>query len=235
MQSLTEQLFKLAPPSGLFDKSVVASLFPKSSAAAKQNLISRACAAGEVSIIRRGLYLLEPPFRQVGIDPIMLSSLIYGPSYISFESALRFYGLIPDIVQTVSAATSRRSCMFNTSVGYFTFTRVPVRSLLAGVRGIAMESGHRGVTTLMASPARAIADLVYLRRDVCWDKEGFDFLEGSMRIEPEELWAQLLKKDLEAVFDAYRNQRVRSFITGLMTGRSAALMTKQSRTRVVSE
>jgi hypothetical protein len=56
-----------------------------------------------------------------------------------------------------------------------------------------------------------------------------------MRIEPEELWAQLLKKDLEAVFDAYRNQRVRSFIAGLMTGRSAALMTKQSRTRVVSE
>ena len=41
--------------------------------------------------VTHGLYVDDP-----NIDPLFLSSYIYGPSYVSFETALSMYGLIPE-------------------------------------------------------------------------------------------------------------------------------------------
>lgn len=45
--------------------------------------ISRILAAGELMPLRRGLYLSD-----CTVEPLALAPAIYGPSYVSFESAL---------------------------------------------------------------------------------------------------------------------------------------------------
>jgi len=55
-------------------------------------IIKRAIASGEVLHLRRGLYCLAPRLQQHRPDPLVLAQRIYGPSYISFETALSFHG-----------------------------------------------------------------------------------------------------------------------------------------------
>ena len=44
----------------------------------------------------------------------VLANLIYGPSYVSYEYALTYYGLIPERVFEVTSATTQKNKMFNT-------------------------------------------------------------------------------------------------------------------------
>ena len=60
MQNLSEKVFKLAPPGGLFDETVVLNLFPDSSDGARALFVHRACQAGEVLRLKPGLFVLGP-------------------------------------------------------------------------------------------------------------------------------------------------------------------------------
>jgi len=62
---------------------------------------------------------------------------------------------------------------------------------------------------LRLAPPRALADLVYLRKDVCWESSGLAFLTESMRIEEEDL-GEIVTEDLEEVIASMRNKRVRT-------------------------
>jgi hypothetical protein len=71
MQTLTERVFALAPPGGLFDQTVVANLFPGASVGARRLLLHRAVGRGEVLRVTRGIYCLAEPYRKTasGISP----------------------------------------------------------------------------------------------------------------------------------------------------------------------
>ncbi|HOY67345.1 MAG TPA: hypothetical protein PLP29_10680 [Candidatus Ozemobacteraceae bacterium] len=215
MQTLTEALWNLHPPGGLFDESVISTCFPTATAAGRRNLLYRATQAGEVISLRRGLYVLTSPACRTPIDPLALPPLVYGPSYVSFETALRFHGLIPELVHTIAAATSRRSRTFDTPMGRFEFRSVPTRMLMAGVRLEAFEHDGGPVLAPVASPARAIADLLYTRKDVSKRTDIEKFLSQSWRIELDELAAATTPEEMGEVLATYRNTRVRQFLDGL--------------------
>jgi hypothetical protein len=65
----------------------------------------------------------------------------------------------------------------------------------------------------VASPLRAIADLVYLRKGVSW-RDPLRFLTESLRIERDDLRAIDLEA-LEEIHDAIRSQRARRFLRAL--------------------
>ena len=48
MRSLTEEVWKLSPPMGVFDETVVCNLFSDRTAGARKALVHRAVARGEV-------------------------------------------------------------------------------------------------------------------------------------------------------------------------------------------
>lgn len=63
----------------------------------------------------------------------------------------------------------------------------------------------------MATPLRAIADLVYLRREVTWRGSGMEFLTISLRMEEH----KLRKLDLSCfsdIYESFKNQRTRTFL-----------------------
>jgi hypothetical protein len=119
--------------------------------------------------------------------------------------------LIPEAVYQVSSVTVARSREFATPLGLFSFRRVPARAPRAGVE--AVEVARNG-WAFVASPLRAIADLVYLRKDITWKRNGIGFLTESLRIEEEDLQS-ICFEALDEILDSIRIQRVRAYLTGM--------------------
>lgn len=179
MKALTEQV--MARSRKPFFSRTELDLWIQGSSNRRDALLRRAMAAGEITRIRRGLYMLCPPYRKQKPDPLALAQHVYGPSYISMESALSFHGWIPEAVYTVVSVSMDRSRVFETPAGRFEFVRVPQRAFYAGVERI--ELPEQSGTILMAEPLKALADLVYARRL----DEPLDRLLGGLRMDAEQL------------------------------------------------
>ena len=89
----------------------------------KNNKINREIKNQKLFKIITGLYETNPD-----TPGYLLASSIYGPSYISFEYALSFYGFIPERVDTVTCATfnKKKKKQYNTDFGVFTYRDVPM-------------------------------------------------------------------------------------------------------------
>ena len=210
MQILTEKVYKLAPPGGLFDSTVVINLFSGKSEGARKLLVRRAVKVDEVIRLKPGLYCLAPEFRKNEPHPFTIAEMLYSPSYVSFETALSHYGLIPEAVYQVASVSDRRAKRFQTPLGTFVYMRIPSKPLMAGV--ISMEI-QKGSWAYVATPLRAIADLVYIRK-IEWKVHGISFLLDSMRIEEDDM-KKIEMTHLQDIIQSLHNHRVRNYLTHL--------------------
>jgi hypothetical protein len=211
MQRLTQRVFTLAPPGGLFDSAVLRNLFPAESEGARKLLMHRAMHHGEVLRLRSGLYCLAPAYRKTPLHPFTVAAALHGPSHVSLESALAFHGLLPEAVFQVASVTARRSRTYTTPLGTFVFRRVPCNDPKAGVRAVRLSPD---AWAFVALPLRAIADLVYVRRDVSWRRDGVGFLTKSLRVEEIDLRTMTLQAFPE-IRRAIRNRRTQDYLDGL--------------------
>jgi hypothetical protein len=210
MQTVTEMVFRLSPPGGMFDETVIRNLFADRSEAARKVLVHRAVAAGEIIRLRPGLFLLAPEIRKTHPHPFVVAAVLHSPSHVSLESALAHHGLIPEAVRQVSSVTSLRGRVFRTPIGVFSFVRVPAMNPRAGVQAIKIDGRS---WAFVASPLRAIADLVYTRKDVSWEKDGLAFLTDSMRMERDDL-ERTARDDLNEICESLRNRRTVDYLRG---------------------
>jgi hypothetical protein len=125
----------------------------KSYASPKARL-TRLLKAGKLIQVRRGLFVDDP-----SISRRALASLIYGPSYLSFEYALAAAGLIPERVEVVTSAcfNKNRNKAFHTPLGEFQYFYLPNSVYPYGLR---LEEDN-GMSYLIASPEKALCDAVY--------------------------------------------------------------------------
>ena len=171
-------------------------------------LVKRAVADGDLMIIRRGLYALSPLYRKVDINTFSVAQLIYGPSYISQESALSAHGWIPEGVRDIVSVTSRLPKNFDTPIGHYTYIRVPQKTLYAGVNRITNDAG---MNWMIASPLKALADYVYYNK---LDWSSIDPLIKSLRIEEDQL-TEISKADFDELEGNYKSVRVCRFLEGI--------------------
>ena len=155
MQGLTEQVFALGPPGGLFDQTVIRNLFPSISTGARRLLLHRAVDRGEVLRVTRGIYCLADPYRKSQPHPFAVAALLCSPSHVSLESALAHHALIPEAVYGVTSATLQRSREYVTALGHFHLCSRSHRrpncrrcggaagSPVVGLRGVAAASHRR--------------------------------------------------------------------------------------------
>ena len=172
--------------------------------------IMRSADAGDILSIRRGLYCLAKRHLSNGISRNLLANLIYGPSYISMETALAFHGWIPEAVHSVSSVSLGRARTFDTPLGFFDYVQVRQTPLLAGVERIEGSRPEYG-SFYMAKPLKALADYV-ASRGLDWT--GVQPLVESLRIDDDNLEA-LESSDFEELEDVYKSARARRFLTGL--------------------
>lgn len=132
--------------------------------------LSRWASARKLIQLRRGLYALAPPYQKRRPHSFFTANRLHTPSMVSLQSALAYYGLIPEGVPTVTSVTTRRPCSFDTPLGGFLYRHIKP-SLLWGSRPIEVADRQ---TAWIASPEKALWDLIYLEPGA----DSLSYLEG---------------------------------------------------------
>lgn len=175
----------------------------------RQAIIKRAIQRGYLIPIRRDLYLIKNS-KRVPLNSFEIASIVYGPSYVSFESALSYHGWIPEAVRTITCASVKRAKDFETPLGIFSYERIPTKVFFLGV-----EQHQEGALTLfIASPVKALADIVYARRRI-WDS--VEDLSDDLRIESES-FQNLDRKLFVELIENYPSPRVKKALNVLLRG-----------------
>jgi hypothetical protein len=120
--------------------------------------LSRWTKAGRLYQLRRGLYALAPPFQKSKPHPFLVANRMLPGTYVSLQSALAFYGLIPEHVPVVTSVTTARPGRWQTPLGSYDFRHIKT-DLFRGYRLTEVGSRQRA---FIATPEKALLDLVYL-------------------------------------------------------------------------
>jgi len=121
--------------------------------------LSRWAETGRLYQLRRGLYALATPFQKVKPHPFLVACRLVRGSYVSLQSGLAHYGLIPELVPVVTSVTTARPGRWDTPLGSYEFRHVKP-DLLRGYRLTELSGRQRA---FVASPEKALLDLIYLQ------------------------------------------------------------------------
>jgi len=121
------------------------------------------------------LYVAGPSLNTGKPESFLLANHISGPSYVSLESALSYYGLIPERVFEVASMTVKASRKFTTPLGVYTYTRLPLPYYAFGIRPQLLTDKQQ---VMMASPEKALADKIVITSGVLFKQEGCVELPG---------------------------------------------------------
>jgi len=129
--------------------------------ASPKSKLTRMLDSGDLLHIRRGLYLDE---EDGNFSVKTLANIIYGPSYISFEYALAYYGFIPERTYNITSAVfgKNKNKRFETPVGTFMYSHIPEAVYFLEYRH-KEENGH---PYLIATAEKAICDTLYQYRQI---------------------------------------------------------------------
>ena len=97
-----------------------------------RNKIQRLVNSQKLMRLKKGLYLKGTQQDQP-VQKALLANLIYGPSYISLEYALSYWGLIPEYVEEVTSITNKRNKVFRTPLGVFSYRYLPAYKFAVAV------------------------------------------------------------------------------------------------------
>ena len=114
---------------------------------------------GKLIRLRQGYYTF-PSCKGNGDAPYYFANKIYAPSYVSLQSALSFYGMIPEGVVQITSVTSRKTASFHNPFGEYIYQSVKPQLMF----GYSIEKSNFTNTwsMLLASPEKALLDLLYL-------------------------------------------------------------------------
>lgn len=150
-----QDLLGLIGGGALFDASTL--LAGPDSPPEVRRQLSRWVASGRVIQLRRGLYVLAPPFARASPSVLAVASRVRKPSYVSLQSALSYHGAIPESVPSVTSVTTGRPGRFKTALGDFIYRHLGP-GLFWGYREV--EVGEGG-SAYIALPEKALLDLFY--------------------------------------------------------------------------
>jgi predicted transcriptional regulator of viral defense system len=162
---------------------------------------------GVIIRVKKGIYILGEDYRRRPFSREILANLIYGPSYISLEYALHYFGLIPERVEAMTSVTTGRSRKFITAVGLFRYRMIPLAAYRIGMDRIELDDGR---SFLIATPEKALADKIIDDRGSGLQTQGqlMDYLENNLRVDPTAL-AKLNIEHLGAVARRYGSRKLR--------------------------
>lgn len=176
----------------------------KKSEDSRYGIVKRAVAENLLLPLKRDLFLIQNHNKPI-VSTYEISSIMYGPSYLSFESALSYHNWIPEAVRTTTCATLKRGVEFETPIGVFSYEHIPPLSYPLGV-----EQKRDGENLVfIANPWKAIADMIYARKR-SWPS--IEALIEDLRIEPEAIQSSD-KELLDELIKDYASMRVKKALS----------------------
>ncbi len=152
-----KQLVKLIDNEPVFETSLL--LAGNVDPQAVRSQLSRWVRAGLIYQIRRGIYTLAQPYQKVKPHPFLIANRMLSASYVSCQSALEYYGLIPEHTPVTVSVTTLRPGHWKTPVGTFEFRHIK-QSMFMGYKLYDLGNGQKA---FVATPEKALLDLVYLQ------------------------------------------------------------------------
>ncbi len=149
---------------------------------------------GYIKKIVKGYYL----FSDIEMDEGLLLAIankIYKPSYISFETAMSHYRLIPESIYMITSASTKRTSLFETPLVRFSYRTIKPALFF----GYSLLPG--GIK--MAFMEKAILDYFYINPALRTED---DF--ASLRINREEMLNRFNKKQLTDYMRRFSQKRL---------------------------
>lgn len=165
---------------------------------------------GELIRLKRNLYIVSKELTGKDTDTRLCANHIYGPSYVSIQWALRYYGMIPEQVFRMTCVTTKHSRSFKTPIGEFSYMQVPDNYFPIGVETVE----ENGVSFLMASREKALCDTIQHDRFVPQRSLTalFTYLEEDMRLDMD-----ILKElDTKIIMECAKAGRKSQILTNLV-------------------
>lgn len=161
---------------------------------------------GELIRLKKGIYAFGKEYQKEPIDLITAANILYAPSYISYEYALSYHGLIPERVYEVTSATLHSKKSFDTPIGRFTYKPVPLQAYAMGIDWL-YDSKNGG--KLIATPEKALCDKIRADRGIgkLSQEKLSTYLEHDLRID----WGEVIALDaalISQIAQAYRSSNL---------------------------
>ena len=162
-------------------------------------------AEGSLIRLRKGLYVFGERYRRSPLSREHLANLIYGPSYVSLDYALSYYGLIPERVENVTSVTTGENRRFSTPFGDFTYQPLHPHRYVPGIRWAGEGDAHY----LIASCEKSLVDTVWSdKRFSPANLKDFDaYLFEDLRLD-EERAAALDQEQLAAICRVFASRKI---------------------------
>lgn len=143
-------------PLTVFDTGLVLPFYSSPQQAQRQ--LTDWTRAGKLLQLRRGIYAFPPPY--MGEQPLqyVIANRLVHPSYISLQSALSYYGLIPEHVASVTSVTTGRPVTLRNDFGRYMYRHIK-KEFYFGFRNWQLSQTQ---SAFIATPEKAILDLIYL-------------------------------------------------------------------------
>jgi len=112
---------------------------------------------GILQVVKRGIYAPGPKLNMAMPGPFLMANHLLGPSYVSLESALSHWGLIPEKVFETTSVTTRNSKVYKTPVGRFSYAHVALPYYAFGIQRVDLTKRQ---TVMIATPEKALCDKI---------------------------------------------------------------------------
>ena len=166
----------------------------------KNTKICREIKKGNLIKIINGLYETDS-----SVNGYLLAGSIYGPSYLSFDFALYYYGLIPEKVTAFTSATcnKKKKKIYNNKFGTYMYRDVPVKVYPLGINLV--EEGNYSYQ--IATPEKALCDKLYTLQPLKSMKNLENVLFNDLRIDIDE-FNKLNLQDIKEISGSYNSTNV---------------------------
>lgn len=163
--------------------------------------------AGRLVQLRRSLYTLNRPFRKIEPHPFLLANRLRKASYVSLQSALSHYNMIPEHVPVVTSVTTGRPDEVRTDLGTFNFRHVR-KPVFGGFLSVTVAPGQ---SVFLATPEKALLDLIYLTPG--GDQAAYI---DELRLQNETALSKQMLTDAARLFDSPKIDRAAAAILAWM-------------------
>lgn len=133
----------------------VVKIFPDEKRQTIKIQLHRLAKKGLIKKIKKGVYCFEKE-----IDEFVLASLLYQPSYISLESSLNYYGIIPDVPQAITSISPITTKTMTNEFGRFCYAKIKPALFF----GFSKVKSTNSFFFNMAKKEKALLDYFYLRK-----------------------------------------------------------------------
>lgn len=169
--------------------------------------LSRWVQSKKIVKLRKNIYILNAEDRRINPSRMFLAREIYSPSYISLETALSYYGLIPERVVDITSLTTRKTTAFKNEYGVFSYRHIQPHFFT----GFLENKDEENLPFFIATPEKAVVDFIYFNL-IQFAKDYKEVLTESYRFQN---LGNLRKNKMLGYASLIKNKKLFRIIKGL--------------------